>query len=163
MYLGAEGRGRLAGEMRRRVAALIALAGIVVAPASSGAVGHGHVTALRVAVKPRVGSERTHFAVSFRAALTTGRFAHNLYRITAGGSARGGCQAGIATVAPATRAGSMVRVVLAPGPSRRWCRGTFRGQVWDVIVERCAVGKACPAIEPLPQVVGKFTFRVTRG
>jgi hypothetical protein len=35
--------------------------------------------------------------------------------------------------------------------------------VWDVITEPCPFGKACPAIEPLPQLVGKFTFRVTRG
>ena len=49
MYLGAEGRGRLAGEMRWRVAALIALSGIAAVPAASGAAAPGHAATLSVA------------------------------------------------------------------------------------------------------------------
>ena len=143
--------------------ALIALAGIVTVPAASEAVQPGHAAALRVSVNPSAGSTSTHFAVSFRAALTTGRSAHNVYRVTASERGSGGCQSGVGAVAPPSKAGSTVRVVLAPVGSKRWCRGTFRGQVWDVITMACPVGKACPAIEPLPQMVGKFTFRVTRG
>ncbi len=163
MYLGAEGRGRLGGEMRWRVAALIALAGMAAMPASSGARQAGHVATLSVSVTPRSGSGRTHFAVSFRAAVSTGPRAHRLYRITASSSAHGGCQSSAVVEAPATKAGSTVRVTLAPGRRAGWCEGVFRGQVWDVITEPCPIGKACPAMMPLPQMVGKFSFRVTRG
>ncbi len=163
MYLGATGRGRLAGEMRWRVAALGALCGMAVIPAVSDAVAPRSMGTVGVSVTPRAGSGRTHFAVSFRAAVSTGRQFHNLYRITAGNGTRSGCQSAAAVAAAPTRAGSTVRVVLAPSGSRRWCAGTFKGQVWDVITESCPVGKACPAIEPLPHIVGKFTFRVTRG
>ena len=163
MYLGPEDRGRLAGEMRWRAVALIALAGIAAVPASSGAAQVGHATRLRVSVKPPDGSIRTHFVVSFRAALSTGPSLHNIYRITASGPVHGGCQSSGAAAAPATHAGSTVRVVLSPTRSAGWCVGTFRGQVWDVISEGCPVGKACPLIMPAPQMVGAFTFHVARG
>jgi hypothetical protein len=163
MYLGANSRGRLDCEMRWRVAALLALSGIGVIPAvSDGAQPRGAGT-LSVSVKPRTGSDRTHFAVSFRAAVTTGRSSHNLYRITAGSGFRAGCQSAVAVVASPTKAGSRVHVVLAPSGSRRWCDGTFRGQVWDVITDSCLPRQACTAIEPVPHQVGKFTFRVTSG
>jgi len=149
--------------MRRRVLALIVLAGIAAIPAASDAAQPGHVAALTISVKPRAGSARTHFAVGFQAAHATGRFSHNRYRITAGDRGHGGCQSDATAVAPSTEAGATVRVVLAPSGSKRWCAGLFRGQVWDVITIVCPVGKACPAIEPLPRMVGKFTFRVTRG
>jgi hypothetical protein len=163
MYLGPEGRGRLAGEMRWRVAALIALSGMAAVPAASGAQPGAHAATLSVSVKPRTGSARTHFAVSFRAARTTGPKAHNTYRITAGVQAQGRCRSGVAVDAPPTAAGSIVRVVLSPGQSAGWCAGTFRGQVWDVISVPCPVGKACPTFVPAPRMVGKFTFRVVRG
>jgi hypothetical protein len=164
MYLGVESRGRLAGEMRWRVAALIALSGMVAVPAVSDALAPGGTaTTVKVSVKPGAGSGRTHFGVSFRAAVTTGRRYHAIYRVTAGNGTRTGCQSAVAVVAPSTKAGSTVHVALAPSASKRWCAGTFRGAVWQVIVEQCPVGKACPAIEPLPEQVGKFTFRVTRG
>ncbi len=53
--------------------------------------------------------------------------------------------------------------MLAPNGSSRWCAGTFRGQVLHVLVEPCPAGKLCPAILAPPQVIGTFTFRVTRG
>jgi hypothetical protein len=143
---------------------LIAVTGMAVVPAVSDAVQPGRTAAtIRVSVKPGVGSGRTHFGVSFRAAVTTGARFHNIYRVTAGNGTRSGCQSALAVVAPATKAGSTVHVVLAPSGSKRWCSGTFHGVVWEVIVERCPVGKACPAIEPLPSKVGKFTFRVSSG
>jgi hypothetical protein len=163
MYLGIERRGRLGGEMRWRVAALIALSGIAAVPAVSDALAPGRSATVSVSVKPRVGSGRTHFGVSFRAAVSTGRRHHAIYRVTAGNGTRTACQSAMAVVAPSTNAGSTVHVTLAPSGSKRWCAGTFHGAVWQVIVEQCPVGKACPAIEPLPAKVGTFTFRVTRG
>jgi hypothetical protein len=163
MYLGFETRGRLVGEMRWRVAALVALSAMVVVPAVSDGAQPGGSGSVSVSVKPRTGSNRTHFAVSFRAAVATGRDFHNLYRVTAGNGTHAGCLASAGTTAAPTRAGSTVRVVLAPSGSKRWCAGTFHGQVWDVITIACPPREACPAIEPLPHQVGKFTFRVTPG
>jgi hypothetical protein len=149
--------------MRWRVAALIALFGMAAVPVASGAAQSGHVSVLSVSVKPGAGTARTHFVVSFRAALTTGPRAHKSYRITAGGPAHAGCQSSAVANAPATKAGSIVRVVLAPSGSAGWCGGTFRGEVLQVIAFPCPVGKACPAIIVPPLMVGRFTFHVTRG
>jgi hypothetical protein len=159
-----EGRGRLAGEMRWRLAALLALAGTTVIPATSDAVPAGHIANVNVTVRPSSGGTRTRFAVSFRAPVTTGRSVHSLYRINASQSARSVCQSAATVVAPPTRAGAIRRVVLAPRGSKRWCAGTFRGQVWHVISRSpCRIGEACPALEPRPKLIGKFTFRVTHG
>ena len=150
--------------MRWRVAALIALVGLGVSPVASDAAQPSHPPMLTITVKPLAGSDRTHFAISFRAAATTGIFAgaHRVYRITASAPPRGGCQSSATATAPPARAGTTEHVTLAPAGSKTWCAGTFRGEVWDLITERCPVGKACPAIQPLPRIVGRFTFRVTR-
>jgi hypothetical protein len=165
MYLGADAGGRLGGEMRWRAAALVALSALVIIPAASDATQPSHALGLRVAVRPGAGSPTTRFVISFTAAHTTGRLgtAHRAYRIDASGPAAAGCRSSISAAAAPARAGTTVRVALAPGPSQRWCAGTFRGRVWDVITEPCPRGEVCPAIVPLPQMVGKFTFRVTRG
>ena len=142
---------------------MLALSGMVVIPAvSDGALAPGTGT-VTVSVKPRTGSGRTHFAVSFRAAVTTGRTSHNQYRITAADGTHSGCQASVGSFAAPARAGSTVRVVLSPSGSEHWCAGTFHGQVWDVISEPCPIGEACQALVPVPRHVGKFTFRVSTG
>lgn len=163
MYLGAGSRGRLAAEMRWRVAALTLLFGMAAVPVAAGAAQSGQAATLSVSVKPAAGTARTHFVVSFRAAQTTGPRAHRSYRITADGPAHAGCQASGTVVAPGTPAGSIVRVVLSPSASAGWCAGTFRGRVSEVIAVPCPAGKACPAIIVPPLTVGRFTFRVTRG
>ena len=159
----AESRGRLAAEMRWRLAALLALSGMAAIPAISDAGEFAHAAQVRVTVKPRSGSARTHFAVSFRAAVHTGRSSRHLYRVNASRSGQSGCQSAVTVVAPPANAGATERVVLAPGASKHWCVGTFRGRVWDVINEPCPTGEACPALVPRPLLVGRFTFRVTRG
>lgn len=60
-----------------------------------------------------------------------------------------------------SKAGTNVRVVLAPSRSRAWCAGTFHGTVWDAITLNC--GSACPASLPPSGWIGKLTFRVTPG
>src|ERR1700760_296120 len=150
MYLGAEDRGRLAAVMTRSAVALVAVFGTTAIPAASDPsppVASARLpvrsAGLHVAVSPGSGSARTRFAVSFRAALSTepsAHIAHAVYRVTAGTPAHGSCQAGAAAIAPAARAGSSVRVVLAPSRSAGWCAGTFRGQVWLIITQRCPAG-----------------------
>jgi hypothetical protein len=141
----------------------LALCGIAMIPAVSDAAQTGRAAMIRVSVTPGSGSARTRFAVSFRTAQATGREFHNVYRITADVRARKGCQGSAAAPVPPTKAGATVHVVLAPSGSARWCAGTYSGRVWDVIVESCPAGKACSLLVPAPQLVGKFSFRVTRG
>jgi hypothetical protein len=149
--------------MRRRIAVLLAMSGVVAIPAVSDAASAGHAAMVKVAVKPAAGSPSTHFAVSFRAAQASEGFVRNTYRVNAGLQGHQGCQASaVATVRP-TKAGSIARVVLSPSRAAGWCAGTFRGQVWDVITIVCPVGRACPDIVPAPRMIGTFTFRVTRG
>jgi hypothetical protein len=145
------------------VAALVALSGMAAIPAVSDALQAQPATSVKVSVKPHNGSTKTHFAVSFRAAVSTGVGFHSMYRVTASGPRHASCQSSVAVAAAPTNAGRTARVVLAPRGSARWCAGTYHGQVWDVITLVCPPGKACPALEPRPQLVGKFTFRVTRG
>src|ERR1700750_1496247 len=149
--------------MRRRAAALIAMLGIAAIPAVSDAAAPAHVATLKVAVRPSAGSQRTHLAVSLRAARTGGLTAPHIYRITADVQGHGSCQSSVVTEVPPTKAGATVGVVLSPTRRAGWWGGTVHGQVWDEIVEPCPVGKACPALLPAPQMVAKFTFRVTRG
>jgi len=166
MYLALfGGAGRLLREMRWRAAVLIALFGIAVIPGISGAAQPIGPPSLDVSVKPASGSSTTHFRVSFKAAQTTGAIGdgHDTYRLTASDVHRGKCVSSASAVAPPTTAGATVHVTLAPAVHKAWCAGVFRGQVWNVLTVPCPTGKACPAILPLPRLVGKFTFRVGHG
>jgi hypothetical protein len=148
--------------MRWRAGAVLAVIGIAAIPGVSDALVPSGKP-VKVSVKPASGSPTTHFEVSFRAAQTTGIVGgtSDTYRVTASDSARAGCQGSIAAVAPPTHAGATVRVKLAPKAHGRWCAGTFHGQLWNIVFPRCPAGKACPAIAFPPQMVGKFSFRVT--
>ena len=150
--------------MRWRAAASIALFGIAAIPGISGAAEPIGQPSLHVSVKPASGSSTTRFRLTFKVAQTTGGIGGGvIYRITASDSGHGRCVSSTSAVAPPTLAGGTVRVTLAPTAHSRWCAGTFRGQVWSQPFAPCPVGKACPAILPLARMVGKFTFRVTRG
>jgi hypothetical protein len=167
MYLGLGGRGTLAAEMRARAALLIALFGIASIPGVSAAAPGDEpsaATGLHVTVTPASGSRTTHFRISLRTAPATGVVGSSaaLYRLTASVKSQGKCQSSVSVVAPSAPAGAVVHVTLAPAAHRHWCAGMFRGQVWYVLIAPCPVAKACPAILPLPQMVGRFTFRVRR-
>jgi hypothetical protein len=151
--------------MRWTVRALIALFGLAAIPSGAGGAQPGHFAMLKVSVRPGTGSPRTAFAVSFQPAASTGAVvpARHVYRVTASTTTRGRCQSGAAAQAAPARAGSRIRVVLSPARATGWCTGTFRGHVWDSTVTPCPHGFACPAIVPLPRLVGSFAFRVTRG
>jgi hypothetical protein len=140
----------------------MALAAVAVTPAVAGAQPSG-TPVLRVSVTPPSGSAHTRFAISFRAAATTGPTAagRRAYSVTARGPNSGGCQWSATVEAPPSKAGTHVRVVLAPRRSSSWCAGTFHGTVWDVVTLNC--GNACPASLPPSSIIGKFTFRVTSG
>jgi hypothetical protein len=159
--------GRLDREMRWRLAAAIAILGIAGIPAVSDAMPAHPATAMHVGVKPGTGSPGSHFAVSFRAGVQTGAGSLiRTYRVTAGVTKRNGCQSFASVIAPTAAQGSMVHVTLSPGKRTSWCTGTYKGQVWLYQAVRCGpplASIACPQIEIRPQVVGTFSFRVTRG
>jgi len=144
---------------------VLAVIGIAAIPGVSDALVPTGVSSLHVSVEPASGSPTTHFVVSFKAAQNTGIVGDtgDTYRVTASARARAGCQASIATVAPPTHVGATVKVKLAPRAHTRWCAGTFRGQVWNAVYPPCPTGKACPALVFPPLMVGRFSFRVTRG
>lgn len=153
--------------MRWRIAASIAILGMAGVPAVSDAVQvqPGGASTVHVSVNPRTGSLHSRFVVSFRAPQASGTVGsvHRTYRVAASQPGKSGCQASATASPPPAKAGANVRVVLAPGSSRSWCTGTFSGSVWDVVTYRCPPGEACPALIPAPRLMGKFSFRVTRG
>jgi hypothetical protein len=149
--------------MRWRLAAWIALVALAGISAVADAAQPNSTPMLHVSVTPQTGSAHTRFAISFRSAATTGTFGHlhRDYSVTARGPGGGGCQSSATVVAPPSNAGTHVRVMLSPSHSSGWCDGTFRGTVWDVVTLNC--GNACAAALPPSSMIGKFTFRVTRG
>jgi hypothetical protein len=164
--IGSRGAGRLAGEMRWRVAALIAVLGVAAIPGSSGAAQPVGAPAVHVSVKSVSASPTTHFRISFTAVQAAGALGGgNVYRITASGRSAGAgkCVARTAVVAPATLTGAIVRATLAPAGHKRWRLGAFRGQVWSLLLPPCPAGHACPAILPPSRMVGRFVFRVLHG
>ena len=144
---------------------MLAVIGIAAIPGVSDALVPLGASSVHVSVKPASGSPTTHFAVSFKAGQNTGigGATGDRYRVTASDTARAGCQASITTMAPPTHAGATVKVTLAPRARTRWCAGTFHGEVWKLLYPPCPIDKACPAIAFPPLMVGKFSFRVTRG
>jgi hypothetical protein len=151
--------------MRRRVAAAIALLGIAGAPAVAIAAEPSGTSTLRVSVRPRTGSLRTHFAISFRTAEATGTvgMVRRGYSVTAAERARTGCVWNASGQPAPANAGANVRVVLSPGNSRDWCAGKFSGEVWETESIVCPPHEVCPDFVVAPRKVGAFTFRVTRG
>lgn len=150
--------------MRRRLAACIAMIAVAGIPAVSDAAQPNRTPMLHVSVKPATGSTHARFAISFRAAATTGAVAvgRRVYSITARGPSGGGCQSSATVQAPPSKAGTNLRVVLSPRRSRSWCTGTYHGTVWDIITVRCGPVDACPASLPASSMIGKFTFHVAR-
>lgn len=151
--------------MRRRYAAWIAFVAFAGIPGVAAAAQANGTPMLHVSVRPRTGSTHTRFAISFRAAATTGPIpaGRRVYSVTARGQSRGNCQWSATVEAPPSKAGTNVRVVLSPGRSRAWCPGTFQGTVWDIITVNCGPVDACPASLPPSSWIGKFTFSVTPG
>jgi hypothetical protein len=158
--------------MRWRIATSLALLGIAGIPAVSDAASasrHAHSAAsVHVSVKPRTGSPSAHFAISFRAGVSTGLVGtlDRSYRVAVGAAKRSGCESSTSTVAPASGQGAMVHVTLSPRKRTAWCTGTYQGQVWLDQATRCGpplAQVACPQFVIRPQMVGTFTFRVTRG
>ena len=159
--------------MRWRVAASIAVLGIAATAAvSQVAAGDApptaHPATMHPVVSPRSGSTKTHFVVSFRAGVSTGRSGTLVrsYSVSATAGKRAGCRWTGSATAPAAARGALVRVTLTPGTRSAWCAESYQGEVVLSQTVRCGPPTAqiaCPQIEIRPLVVGTFSFRVTRG
>lgn len=144
--------------MMRRVAfRLLVVAGIALEALVSVSLGRPGMPP--VGVTPTVGSPKTAFRVSFRAAQRTGRFGsltrHYVVRAS-GPTGVNGCVSAVSKNVPASPAHSQIRVKLTPGRGN-WCSGAFHGQIEEVQGPACSKGKACHV--SLLYKVGRFKFR----
>jgi hypothetical protein len=153
--------------MRRCVLILVAGMLALAAIPAAGAVMPGPVTSTKVSVTPGAGGPRTMFRFRFRAPDLTGVGAgwSRVNTLSVGGPTRAGCVSDGTTTLPPSVAGTMVRVTMNPAHlGGRWCVGTFRGEIIDsqrIICDPKPV-EACPQLVIAPQVIARFTFRVTR-
>jgi hypothetical protein len=148
--------------MRARLGALAALASVVLWPVAI-TLGAVHLT-----VRPAVGSQRTHFAVSF-IAQRTGYVPSRLggYRVVASGPASRGCASAAEVKVSPTSQNQHVRVILRPGgTSHAWCRGEYAGRLEETFRPTCGLREMCPlarASDPAfvrVLTVGRFSFRI---
>jgi hypothetical protein len=153
--------------MRRCVLILVAGMLAVAAIPAAGAVLPGPGTSTKVSVTPGAGSPRTTFRFRFRTPDMTGIGAgwSRVNTLSVGGPTRAGCVADGTTTLPRSAAGAMVGVSMNPAHlGGRWCVGTFRGEIIEsqrIICDPKPV-YACPQLVIAPQVIARFTFRVTR-
>lgn len=155
----------------RRAVLIAAVGALALAAASSASAvpldsGHG----VRVRVSPRTGHPHTTFRFRLRLpsqlpAMTSWARRDTLSVI---GPHREGCIAAASVGLPSDPAGGPVTVRLNPaklGGDGRWCIGRFHGTVVDTERVMCSpppVYIMCPEIMIAPQVIARFTFRVTR-
>ncbi|MGH2889121.1 MAG: hypothetical protein ACRDNJ_05805 [Solirubrobacteraceae bacterium] len=128
--------------------------------------GHG----VRVRVSPHTGHPRTTFRFRLRLPSQLPAMISWARRDTLSviGPHRAGCVAATTVALPTDSPGAAVNVRLNParlGEDGRWCIGRFHGTVVDterVICSPPPVYIMCPDIMIAPQVIARFTFRVTR-
>jgi hypothetical protein len=160
--------GRLATDMRPKLAAALVAAGIAALPACSEAskVTRSRASGAQTAPRPRItvtpgtGRSRTHFVVSFTAPLGSGKVGGYVrYVVSARTTARHGCvSSGFADVsAPRSGARVSARLLVRSGV---WCAGTYRGKIIETLQPPCPPGKLCPAFIGVIRTIGTFTFRV---
>ena len=118
-----------------------------------------------------MGGPRTTFTLSFRGASQIGTVGSLLRTDTVqvSGPHRAGCV--WSGQMPVPSAGSLLlsRVALNParvsdGRARSWCTGTFHGSVIQITRFMCGPPQQviCPMLEPRPQTIATFSFRVAR-
>lgn len=133
---------------------------------AAGAMTAAAATTTRVVVRPGTGGPHTRFRFSLRTPDSTGISGvwNRVDTLSVGHPQHSGCVWSGDIVLPRSQAGTMVRVTLNPfrlGGS--WCTGTFHGEV--IQSQRVSCGPplvdVCPQLVVAPQVIARFTFRVT--
>lgn len=145
------------------MAGALALASIAVAAGT--ALGTPSLTPVRVT--PGSGGNHTQFRLSLRIPAQTGvqaRFSRT-DTVSVTGPRPGRCVSHGSLVLPAAKARALVRVTLNPSlMGGSWCTGTFTGKIVQTERVSCApvhVAIPCPQLGVAPQVIARFTFRVT--
>jgi len=117
-----------------------------------------------VKVKPKTGTPKTEFVVSFRAPDQTGvsGSVSRHYVVSATNSSSDtGCASSASVTVPPTAANQHVRVTLDPHNfGGRWCLGRFKGTVDEISSPMCQPNKVCPLFAVIVKQIGKFSFRV---
>jgi hypothetical protein len=137
---------------------------LAVMAGSATAAGLGPTT--RVTVKPGSGTPRTHFALSFRIPVATGRFGMVKVSDTLSVTGPPGtkCESRAVRALRAAKKGKRVKVTLRPAKSG-WCAGRWHGTVVQSESEQCTptAGRVCPELVVAPRVIASFHFRVKPG
>lgn len=150
---------------------IVAVGALVLAAASvASAIPLGTGRGVKVRVSPRRGHPRTTFRFSLRLPSRLPVMIRWARRDTLSviGPHRHGCVAAASVELPTASAGAEVSVRLNParlGEDGRWCVGRFHGTVVETERLVCSpppVYIMCPEIVIAPQVIARFTFRVTR-
>jgi hypothetical protein len=122
----------------------------------------------RVSVRPKLGSARAQFVVSFTAQ-RTGYMgsSRSAYQVIASGPSGRGCHSSEEVPVPPIQQGQRVSVTLTPGSRpNRWCKGSYTGRVDEIVRPACGFRQLCPlsrGAAPMfvaVMVVGRFSFRV---
>jgi hypothetical protein len=147
--------------MSRTLERVLAALTVMAIPAVASASGPSNA---RITVKPRTGSVKTRFVVSFRAPQRSGRlgsFQRHYVLDAAGPAGADHCVSRISVNAPDSAANVRVRVTLNPTRvGGRWCVGRFHGKVEEFQTPVCPKGELCPAYVALLKTVGTFSFSV---
>ena len=149
--------------MRRGVLILIAgitaLAAVPVALATSGTTT-AHIS-------PGRGGIHQKFQFSMRVATATGTTGRTTRSdsVEISGPKRSGCVSSTTSLLPSASANTMVRETFNPARlGGHWCTGTFHGEVLqreNTVCSPLPVMIICPQLEVAPQVIARFSFRVT--
>ena len=143
---------------------VLATALLAVMAGSASAAGLGPTT--KVTVKPGSGTPRTHFALSFRVPVATGRFGSVQIADTLSVTGPPGthCQSRAIRAVGRAKKGKRVKMTLKPAKGG-WCAGRWHGTVVQSESERCTPthGRVCPDLVVAPRVIASFRFRVKPG
>jgi hypothetical protein len=139
-----------------------ALLAVMAGSASAAALG----PTTKVTVKPGSGTPRTHFALSFRVPVATGRFGmvQIADTLSVTGPAGTDCQSRAIRALKPAKKGKRIKMTLKPA-KHGWCAGRWRGTVVQSESERCSptAGRVCPDLVVAPRVIASFHFRVKPG
>jgi hypothetical protein len=122
----------------------------------------------RLHVTPASGSATTVFTIHFDARQASGRSDGSMHAYTLNAAPQRparGCVTAVTFTAYATAAGESLAIKLVPGRfGRRWCSGTYTGEVGETVGPGCGPVTdgpvACPMYVLLERI-GTFRFTVS--
>src|SRR2546423_367494 len=104
----------------------------VLALVSLGAVPALAQSSTHIKVSPKDGGKKAKFGVRFQAPASTSTTSQYVISAT-GPTNKRGCVSSTSQTVFSAAQGDMVHVTLKPGSGKRWCYGTFQGEVKRII------------------------------